>query len=1060
MTCSGEMMMETTAFLLSIICIIIGHIVPWESPIRNVIYSFCMPFFFILVGSRIKKVNSHAKFWGQVKKDFWYLIVPYIVFHAADSLLGITLYGENIGVSFWVKKLLWASGGGASSHPLIGTIWILNALFWAKLGFYVIQLVFSKHFQGFVYLFCTCLSYILARQQQYWILSLDIVPIIIFYLYIGSQLQKILDYLNKYQTLTTAGALGIWIFLLNEGLYIDLASRHFPKFPFLILQSLCGCYCIIILITRIKDYFNFSGIKNYFNFLDITDKLEKYVILILGMHHLSWRFSALWGRGTFLDCFYNIVFSFLTIIFALYIKKWIEHSYERWEYIFLVIVSIYFIRLFADTTLFFLPWPWHFDSLLRITSTIIVGMRFVCFGCKRSIKMILGVATSIIFMMSCFSNGYIFLWDLSILIFGAINISYKKILKVYSILGSIILGIAILAALTGSTKDLVYTNGRHSFGIVYPTDFAAHVVFLSLTIWVVLRKIPATVMAFIMVGLSFFLYHYCIARCGAIVMGLSAIAVLYIEQTESWKRDNKIIQWFAKTIDRILVIWMPLCAAIIVGLSIKYDSENVKLDAINKLISSRLYLANKAISEYGIKPFGTAFYMIGGGSDTVSRGGYNFVDSSYCMILLRYGAMVLAIVCILSIWTASNAVKSKNRRLLMALALISVHSMIEHHLLELAYNPFLLVAFSDLSHDRDCESKQKTIKKETWQTLSVYTAIGVIGLIAMPRLLGYFRTIVTLQRLNDRTRYVLFIFGAFGISFISIALIKRTTALIVKRLNQTSIDKKELTSCCQYVILLFFIVASMERTLQKQSISFEESLEKGTQIIKELRKEEDSNLKICIDDIPELYERAVGNIENPILTGAGLAKETDIVLFTDKSKDIYLLTDKDFMFGELSQQQGIYTNSEKAIKIMEEQGIKLTDHYSIRREVDLQSMADANGLQQNEQGSLLIEGPEKSLIHGPWLTIYKGTLRIEYQLKLVDTQVESGEIATLRLSAESGQTILQEKPLNKEDFNENGVCTVAIDQSINSKEGLEFLLFAKDGTKLEVERISYEKIGR
>ena len=31
--------METTAFLLSIICIIIGHIVPWESPIRNVIYS-------------------------------------------------------------------------------------------------------------------------------------------------------------------------------------------------------------------------------------------------------------------------------------------------------------------------------------------------------------------------------------------------------------------------------------------------------------------------------------------------------------------------------------------------------------------------------------------------------------------------------------------------------------------------------------------------------------------------------------------------------------------------------------------------------------------------------------------------------------------------------------------------------------------------------------------------------------------------------------------------------------------------------------------------------------
>ena len=1044
--------MENIAFLLSIICIIIGHIIPWDSSIKNLLFSFHIPLFFILVGFHMEKVSCQGELKKQVKKDFWQLLIPYIIFHAANSLLGISLYGEEIGASLWIEKLLWASGAEVGTHPLVGIIWILNVLFWGKIGFYIMEALIQGHLRGIVYIICACVSYMLARQEKWLILSLDIVPLVIFYLYIGSQLHKILEYLKKYQTLMIAFALGIWIFLLNEGLYMDLAARHYPKLPFVILQSLCGSYCVIIFIKKMEQW--------YLRYTDIAGKIGKYAVFILGMHHLSWRVPVLWGRGIFLNSFYNVIVSFLGVALILIIKKWFESSYERWERIFLFIVSVYLIRVFFDTTLFSLAWPWYFDSLLRIAAAILVGIKFICFGCKRDVRLLLGIGTGIIFMLSSFSNRYIFLWDAAVFILGAMDIPYKKILKIYCILGCAIFGLAILGALTGCVRDLVYTNGRHSFGIVYPTDFAAHVVFLALSIWVVFRKIPATVMAVIMAGLSFFLYRYCIARCGAIVMGLSAVAVLYIEQTEPWKREKGILQWFTKWVDRLLIIWMPLCSSIIIDLSMKYDKENSKLETINKLISSRLYLANKAISEYGIKAFGTAFDLIGGGGDTVSRITYNFVDSSYCMILLRYGAMVLAIVCILSIWTASNAVKSKNRRLLMALALISVHSMIEHHLLELAYNPFLLVAFSDLSHDRDCESKQKTIKKETWQTLSVYTAIGVIGLIAMPRLLGYFRTIVTLQRLNDRTRYVLFIFGALGISFISIALIKRTTALIVKRLNQTSIDKKELTSCCQYVILLFFVVASMERTLQKQSISFEESLEKGTQIIKELRKEEDSNLKICIDDIPELYERAVGNIENPILTGAGLAKETDIVLFTDKSKDIYLLTDKDFMFGELSQQQGIYTNSEKAIKIMEEQGIKLTDHYSIRREVDLQSMADANGLQQNEQGSLLIEGPEKSLIHGPWLTIYKGTLRIEYQLKLVDTQVESGEIATLRLSAESGQTILQEKPLNKEDFNENGVCTVAIDQSINSKEGLEFLLFAKDGTKLEVERISYGKIGR
>lgn len=1003
----------------------------------------------------MKKISSQGELKKQIKKDFWYFLVPYIAFHAGNSLLGISLYGEEIGVSLWIEKLLWASGAEVGNHPLVGIIWILNVLFWAKIGFYIIQSSIPGRIRGIVYIVCACLSYILARQEKWLILSLDIVPLVIFYLYIGSQLHKILEYLKKYQALMIASALGIWIFLLNEGLYMDLAARHYPKLPFVILQSFCGSYCVIIFIKKMERW--------YLRYTDITGKIGTYAVFILGMHHLSWRVPLLWGRGIFLDCFYNVMASFLGVAFILIIKKWFENSYERWERIFLLIISVYLIRVFFDTTMLSLAWPWYFDSLLRIAATILVGIKFSCFGYKRDIRLFLGLGTGIIFMLSCFSNRYIFLWDIAVFTLGAIDISYKKILKTYCILGSVIFGLAVLGALTGCVRDLVYINrfnGRHSFGIVFPTDFAAHVVFLALTIWVVFRKIPATVMAVIMAGLSFFLYRYCVARCGTIVMGLSAAAVLYIEQTEPWKRENRIIQWFTKWIDRLLILWMPLCSSIIINLSMNYDKENSKLEAINKLISSRLYLANKAISEYGIKAFGTAFDLIGGGGDTVSRATYNFVDSSYCMILLRYGAMVLAIVCILSIWAASNAVKSKNRRLLMALALISVHSVIEHHLLELAYNPFLLVAFSDLSHDRDCENEQKTIKKETLQTLLVYAAIGVIGLIAMPRLLGYFRTIVTLQRLNDRTRCPLFIFGALGISFISTALIKRIVDLIVKKLNRKSIDKKELISCCQYVILLFFVVASMERTMQKQSISFEESLEKGTQIIEELRKEEDSNLKICVDDIPELYERAVGTIENPILTGAGLAKEKDIVLFTDKSKDIYLLTDKDFMFGELSQQQGIYTNSEKAIKIMEEQGIKLTDHYSIRQEVDLQSMADANGLQQNEQGSLLIEGSEKSLVHGPWLTIYKGTLRIEYQLKLVDCQVESGEIATLRLSAESGQTILQEKPLNKEDFNEDGICTVSIDQYINSKEGLEFLLFAKDGTKLEVERISYGKIGR
>ncbi|MCI8983228.1 MAG: acyltransferase family protein [Hungatella sp.] len=1043
-----------TAFLISIICLIVGHAVPGGTSIRNLMFSFQMPLLFILIGLKMKKVNFSSELSDQLKADFKYLVIPYVLFHVADSLLGILFYGETVDIVVWVKKLIWASGVAYKDYPSIGVLWIINILFWAKTLFSMIQLIIPERFRGITCVSIAIIGYMLGMRQRWLILSLDVAMVVVFYLYIGSQINRILNIFDRHRLLIAA-AFGVWIILWDKGLYLEFAARYYPSFVLTVMESLCGSVCVMLFSRQLNRYLGISR---------LAYDIEKYAIIMLAMHHISGRFAQLWGRGVFYDCFFSLFFVLSMTAMVAFAKSWLEKSSERRERAYLVVLNLYIIRVFFNTIMLAFPWPWHFDTLLRIAVVIIVCTRVIEHKWVRDKRLFVFVAMGSSFVLSCFSNGYIFLVDIVLFIIGAIDIPYKKILKSYCICGGVIMGLAISSALTGATKDLIYSGSRHSFGVVYPTDFAAHVVFLLLAVWVTFRKIPNRVMAVLMGVLSFFLYHYCRARCGAIVMGLSAIAVLLIERIElreiSGKATRKIVKW----LDWLIIFWMPLCAASIVDMSVKYSSEDLRLEAINKWISSRLYLAHNAIDKYGIKAFGTAFEMIGGGNDTVSRGGYNFVDSSYCMILLQYGVVILVVICILYMWTTRRAAYVGNRRLSMAMALIAIHSIIEHHLTDLAYNPFLLVAFAELAHTGgNYAIKEKSEEKEKYFIWLVCGGIGILALMSFQKLLSYARTIITLLRLNIPSRNILYIVGILGISFISIMAIKKTILLLLAYVRGQKPNRKIVVACVLYMTAGVGTVMFLESVLRVKSENFTETLDRGTQIIEAIRENENidqGKLKICVDDIPELYERRVGGITNPVLTGASLISQSDAILLTNIENDLYILTDGGFLFGELSNQQGIYTKNENVIKVLEDYGIKMQNHYSVRKDVDLLAMAVANGLELGETEGLLIEGPESSLIHGPWVTIYKGRLQVDYRIKLVRSVAETGEVAKVRLSAESGNTILQEKSINREDFDENGFYVATLEQGMQSKEGVEFLLFANEGTVLEIEQITYGKINQ
>lgn len=772
------------------------------------------------------------------------------------------------------------------------------------------------------------------------------------------------------------------------------------------------------------------------------------------------------------------------------------------EILYLSILAIYFLRLFFDTTLLSIPWPGRSTEILRTAVISVVLLKLGYTSGYKGKRWLIAVLLASAFWLSWMSTGYWFLFELSILAIGAKDVPYKKVLKVYLWCGIFVVGTSIIASLTGVARDLVYVKDgryRHSFGINYPTDLAAHITYLLLVLWVVYERIPATMTAVLFLLFALFQFRYCNTECSEVVALLSMIGVLYVwlascieRNTEKKNMTCMIISKSIWLLDRLLTVFMWGCAGSIIWMATHW-AEYAVLQKFNGWVSGRLRLAKDAFDRYGIKFFGTAFDMIGAGSNTVTRAGYNFVDSSFCMILVRYGIAVLAAVLIIYFVVERKALKNGDRKLMVAFALVSIHSLIEHHLLELAYDPFILLAFAEFSPDRqgwgwlrrpegrrdavhghECKNdkgkrdrskkdggSEGVARKDRIAAYIGYCIGGLLILLVAPKVLQYGRTIVTILELHKFWRHRYFIIALSAVALVVVLLIKWTVDLICLKVRKERADRRKSWGAVGCGVFLLCTLVGSEYVIKRGTVSYEESLSAGRQAILALQGADLADLRIYVDDIPVVYERQVQGLSDRVLSAdSAVSKEGKIVLLARKDRDIFRLMEAGCWFGELSDRQGIYTDSEEAVRILEGQGIAMHDYYSVQKEEDLADLAGRNGLELSEGGSLLIEGADRSLIHGAGEVIYRGRLRVEYTIRLLDSSITDGELAKARLSFDWGERIIKEQPITRADLDENGCGTVVIEEWVDSLEGGEFLLFADGDTRMLVASIRYGKVGK
>ena len=299
------------------------------------------------------------------------------------------------------------------------------------------------------------------------------------------------------------------------------------------------------------------------------------------------------------------------------------------------------------------------------------------------------------------------LFSMGIFVLGARNVDFKRIIKIYFYAGMLLLAFVVISAMGGLIRNLVYRRDmtnivRQSFGIAYPTDFAAHVLYLILAYaYLKFGKIKWYDYA-VFLAAAVFLVKFSDARLSAYAIILS-IPVLWIGQRA--QTDHLLSRFIASFYWTVPI----LSAYLVIIASYFFTPSNKILTKVNNASSGRLFLGHKAISEYGFSMFGKQIIEHGwGGANGLKMSqnapaNYFFVDSSFLRMTILYG-IIMAIIILLAMTKISwESFQKGSFALASIIVIVSVSAMVEQRLLDLAYDPFLIALLANVYTQHNAE---------------------------------------------------------------------------------------------------------------------------------------------------------------------------------------------------------------------------------------------------------------------------------------------------------------------------------------------------------------------
>ena len=272
----------------------------------------------------------------------------------------------------------------------------------------------------------------------------------------------------------------------------------------------------------------------------------------------------------------------------------------------------------------------------------------------------------------------------------------KTILKLSCILQGGVLFVIILCAMMGITENLIVDEERmrYSLGFAWASYAPNLFLFVSMQYMLIRRnKIKWLEIAAIeLINIFIFLQtdtkmSFLVLTLLVCVMALNRITII---RTYLIRVKQRLF-----SVEKRYLTAVPWICALLALLLPLYRQESIFWKILDSGFSGRLLLGKNAIMNYGFSFLGQKIDMKGFSVLGKNYEVYNYVDSSYLQIAIRYGIVLLALVCVLYGAALLKAYKRKDGMLFLFLIVILFLCIEEPFLFDVGFNLFPIFAFCD-----------------------------------------------------------------------------------------------------------------------------------------------------------------------------------------------------------------------------------------------------------------------------------------------------------------------------------------------------------------------------
>lgn len=634
------------------------------------------------------------------------------------------------------------------------------------------------------------------------------------------------------------------------------------------------------------------------------------------------------------------------------------------------------------------------------------------------------------------------------------GIDADKILKAFTVCIGAMLASVVLCCLTGIIPNYIYlrTTDTHdkllraSYGISYTTDFASYIFFLILLFWCGGKRKPVLPLLGLIALAIWFIYNQTNSYSSELCLLLTAVIILWEALEHRFFRNRtKILNisgWIA-------VSAFPLLGIGFYGLTWLYGQGNTFAIQADSLLHSRLSLTWEGIQTFGINAFGAATSQNGAGGGDIPKwtDGYNFLDSSYGLMLVRYGWVLTLIVTVLWVWMTRKAMRNGYRSLAYAMAIIAVHSFSEHHFTDIQYNVLLamplccLICRKETEQEERVQTEKRIIKWIPWLTAG---GTAVVCFLLLPTGLAYLRTAYELKGWENSL-------WAFLCCLICMILIGLLVFFLSKMIVSLTEKKKPYwigLACTVCALCTVFLWAGMTVNSGKEEERLSADAE-PLQVILATAKE-----PVYVDSLEALYQQKYPGISRRIWTVEEMAGIQKGTILTDREPELNKLISTGAIYAEISDFSSIYTYDWDVAEALKSSGHICHGFYYTECALDNEKLAELNDLERTEDGALLLTEDKNSIVEEPDLSLYEGNYRTTFDFSL-DSQEVEGTVCTVAVTTYEGEKRILEREVSAEEFDETGHATIICDCLIGSSRTVRFEI--QGYASLRVEKISWRR---